>query len=149
MFQIIRTTYKNVDYQSLVIELDNEILKRDGKDFEFYNQFNSSENLNEVVLIMDNNRAIGCGTIKRYDNEKAEIKRMFTAEESRGKGVATLILKELEKWACELGYNECILETGRKYTEAIALYQKHGFKITENYGQYAGVEDSVCFIKRL
>tara|TARA_B100000795_G_scaffold98967_2_gene72734 strand:- start:629 stop:769 length:141 start_codon:yes stop_codon:yes gene_type:complete len=46
---------------------------------------------------MDNNRAIGCGAIKRYDNEKAKIKRMFTVEESREKGVAALILKELEK----------------------------------------------------
>ncbi len=56
---------------------------------------------------------------------------MFTVEESREKGVAALILKELEKWAFELGYNKRILETGREYTEAIALYQKHGFKITE------------------
>ena len=36
------------------------------------------------------------------------------------------------------------LETGRKQPEAIALYQKSGYRLTENYGQYVGVENSVC-----
>jgi hypothetical protein len=33
-------------------------------------------------------------------------------------------LKELERWAAELKYSATILETGKKQTEAIRLYQK-------------------------
>jgi hypothetical protein len=45
-------------------------------------------------------------------------------------------------------FTSCILETGQRYPEAIALYLKNGFQITENYGQYIGIEDSVCFQKK-
>ena len=68
---------------------------------------------------------------------------------SRKSGVATLILRELETWARDLGFGRCILETGKKQPEAIALYLKNGYALIENYGQYAGVENSLCFEKKL
>lgn len=74
---------------------------------------------------------------------------MYVTPEGRGKGVATKILAELESWAAELGYRYCILETGKRQPEAIALYKKMGYRIIKNYGPYAGVENSVCFEKRI
>ncbi|MEO6589269.1 MAG: GNAT family N-acetyltransferase, partial [Pyrinomonadaceae bacterium] len=59
------------------------------------------------------------------------------------------ILAELENWAKELNFSECILETGLKQPEAIRLYQKSGYETILNYGQYAGVENSVCMKKVL
>ena len=67
----------------------------------------------------------------------------------RGEGIATIILKELEVWAAELHYEKCRLETGKKQPEAIELYKKNGYKVIPNYGQYEGVENSVCFEKSL
>jgi len=67
--------------------------------------------------------------------------------ESRGKGAASRVLTELERWANELLYKKCILETGKKQPEAIALYKKNGYKLIPNYGQYAEIENSVCFEK--
>ncbi|HEY9116189.1 MAG TPA: GNAT family N-acetyltransferase, partial [Roseivirga sp.] len=78
-----------------------------------------------------------------------EIKRMYVLENFRGQGVAGLILTELEKWAKELGYSQSVLETGKRQPEAISLYTKHGYEVTENYGQYQGVANSVCFKKHL
>jgi GNAT superfamily N-acetyltransferase len=78
-----------------------------------------------------------------------EVKRMYTAEEARSKGIASMILAELEKWAAELNYAKCILETGLRQPEAIALYIKNGYKTIPNYGQYAGIENSVCFMKTI
>lgn len=49
--------------------------------------------------------------------------------------------------AAELSYKRCILETGKKQPEAIRLYEKNGYKIIPNYGQYAGVQNSICFEK--
>ena len=58
-----------------------------------------------------------------------------------------MILTELEAWAAELSYSKCILETGKRQPEAIALYLKQGYVNIPNYGQYAGVDNSVCFEK--
>jgi putative acetyltransferase len=59
------------------------------------------------------------------------------------------VLSELESWAAELGYPKCVLETGKRQPEAIALYEKQGYQRIPNYGQYIGVENSVCFEKVL
>jgi len=74
---------------------------------------------------------------------------MYTLPGSRGKGIASQVLAELERWAAELSYEKCLLETGKRQPEAIALYKKRGYRLIPNYGQYAGVENSVCFEKIL
>jgi GNAT superfamily N-acetyltransferase len=76
-----------------------------------------------------------------------EVKRMYTIPESRNKGIATKVLNELEKWASELAYQKCILETGKRQPDAIWLYQKNGYKSIPNYGKYVEMENSVCFEK--
>jgi GNAT superfamily N-acetyltransferase len=74
---------------------------------------------------------------------------MYTLPQHRGKNIATKVLAALEKWATDLGYQKCILETGKRQPEAIRLYQKNGYASIPNYGQYVGVENSVCFEKEL
>jgi GNAT superfamily N-acetyltransferase len=78
-----------------------------------------------------------------------EVKRMFVIQDYRKRGVATQILGELERWAMELSYARCILETGKMQPEAIELYSRYGYTVIPNYGQYAGIENSVCFEKKL
>lgn len=148
-FHIKRTDSENIDFQMLVRELDKDLAVRDGDEHSFYAQYNKIDSLNYVVVVYENEEAIGCGAIKKFDNERMEVKRMFVPPEKRGNGIASLILKELEEWANELGFTKCILETGKKQPEAIALYRKNNYKIISNYGQYAGVENSVCFEKNL
>jgi len=53
----------------------------------------------------------------------------------------------LESWASELNFKYCVLETGKRQPEAIALYKKNGYQIIPNYGQYHGIENSICFQK--
>lgn len=74
---------------------------------------------------------------------------MYTLPESRGRGIAAKVLSDLENWTKELSFERCILETGKKQPEAIALYKKNGYKLIPNYGQYAEVENSLCFKKEL
>ena len=100
-------------------------------------------------MIYKNKQPIACGAIKEFDSKNMEIKRMYTLPEYRGKGIATQILLELEKWATELCYVRCVLETGKRQPEAIALYKKNGYHEIPNYGQYIGIENSVCFEKQL
>jgi len=149
MLKIIRTNSDNPDFISLVKLLDEELAKRDGEDHPFYAQFNKIDKIKYAVVAYENGKPVSCGAIKEYSPDTMEIKRMYTLPESRGKGIATKVLIELEKWANELFYEKCILETGKKQPEAIALYKKNGYKLIPNYGQYAEVENSLCFEKEI
>ena len=149
MYNLKRTNSDDLDFQQLVVGLDKELAIRDGEDHSFFAQFNNIASIKYVVLIYENETAVGCGAIKEYDEHIMEIKRMFVPIEKRGHGIASLVLKELEIWAKELGYKKCILETGEKQPEAIQLYKKNKFNIIKNYGQYEHVATSVCFEKEL
>lgn len=149
MIQVKRTDSSDLDFQSLVKELDADLKIRDGEEHGFFAAFNKIDSINHVVVAYDNHIPVGCGAIKAYAPDTMEIKRMFVSPEKRGKGIASTILKELEKWAQELHYKRCILETGLRQPEAIGLYKKNNYKIIPNYGQYASVASSVCFEKIL
>ena len=147
--KLIRTDSSNQDFIDLVKLLDADLAIRDGEDHSFYNQFNSIDQIKYALVSFENNRPVGCGAIKKFSTKAMEVKRMFISQDSRGKGFASLILAELENWALELGFEKCILETGKMQPEAIALYGKNGYCKISNYGQYAGVENSLCFEKNL
>jgi GNAT superfamily N-acetyltransferase len=100
------------------------------------------------VAYQDNVPA-GCGAFKIFSENTVEIKRMFVDPQFRGMGIAQLILNELESWAVELGFATTVLETGQKQPEAIQLYHKAGYANIPNYGQYAGIENSICMQKLL
>lgn len=145
----IRTTSENSDFQNLIKQLDAYLAVMDGDEHAFYHQYNKIDMLKNCVVIFDNDEVVACGAIKELDSKSMEVKRMFTLPEKRGKGLASAILMELEVWSKEIGYEKTVLETGKRQTEAVALYQKCGYNIIPNYGQYAGVENSVCFEKTL
>lgn len=147
MSQILRTTYAHPDFVALVKQLDAYLAIMDGDEHAFYDQFNKIAALNHVVVIFEGEIAVGCGAIKPIDANAMEVKRMFTLPQFRGKGIATKVLLELETWAAELGFKSCVLETGLRQVEAIALYQKRGYQRIANYGQYIGIENSACFEK--
>lgn len=146
---LLRTDSTHPDFQALVRELDKDLALRDGAEHDFYNQFNSIASIKYAVVAYQGEVPIGCGAIKEFDGETAEVKRMFVPLHLRGKGIAPAVLAELEQWAKELGYKKCILETGKKQPEAIGLYTKCGYRVIPNFGQYQGVENSMCFEKNL
>ncbi|WP_372745831.1 GNAT family N-acetyltransferase [Lutibacter sp.] len=149
MMAFIRTNSKNEDFVNLVKFLDADLKIRDGEDHAFYNQFNKIDALQHVIVAYKNENPIGCGAFKIHPNNTVEIKRMYVSPKGRRLGIASKILTELELWAKELGVKKCILETGKKQPEAIALYKKCGYTITANFGFYENVENSVCFQKLL
>ncbi len=149
MVRSIRTDSDNIDFLALVKELDQDLAIRDGSDRVFYNQFNRLDAIKNVIVAYVNDIPAGCGAVKKYSHDTMEVKRMFTPSHLRGKGIASKVLAELEQWTLEMGYTKCILETGKRQPEAIALYKKNGYKLIPNYGQYVGIENSVCFLKEL
>ena len=149
MINSVRTNSENKFFQELVKELDADLRIRDGKDHSFYSQFNKIDKIKHAIVAFENEIPVGCGAIKELSNNTTEVKRMYVRPNSRGHGIATSILKELELWASELKYTACLLETGKKQPEAIELYKKNGYRIIPNYGQYENIENSICFEKIL
>ncbi|MFN8285963.1 MAG: GNAT family N-acetyltransferase [Chitinophagales bacterium] len=149
MNNLIRTTSQHGDFVNLVRELDADLAVRDGDMHGFYHQYNNIDALKYVVVLYHEGAAVSCGAIKEIEPGVMEVKRMYTKPAQRGKGLAGLVLAELEQWAIELRMKKCVLETGKGQPEAIALYKKSGYHLIPNYGQYAGVDNSVCFEKLL
>ena len=149
MISIVRTDSNNPDFLKLVSELDKELWATYGEAQAAYAPHNKIKTTLPTVLIYENDIPVGCGCFKNFDDKSVEIKRMFTDTSCRGKGLASRVLQELECWAKELGYESCKLETGKRMPDAVQFYEKHGYRVIPNYGQYAGVENSICFEKLL
>lgn len=133
----------------LVRELDAFLAELDGEEHQFYNQLNAITNLRHVLVGYEAGTPVCCGAFRPVDSHSVEIKRMYTIPGARGKNYASTLLKALEQWASELSYTTAVLETGKRQPDAIALYEKNGYRRIDNYGQYAGIENSICFSKAL
>ena len=144
-----RTDRGDADFRHLIMLLDKNLIEINGDIQADYNQHNIIEHIETVVIAYVDGIAAGCGCFKDFGAGMAEIKRMYVDKPFRQKGIAFKILNELEHWAKELGYAQTVLETGRRHHEALALYHKMGYVVTENYEPYIGMEESVCMKKTL
>ncbi len=92
---------------------------------------------------------VGCGAIRRIDDDVAEIKRMYVVPEARGARLAAAILAALEAEARALAVARLVLETGERQPEAIALYRRAGFVVIPRFGEYVDSALSLCMAKAL
>jgi putative acetyltransferase len=146
---IKRTTANDEDFQLLIKKLDHELWVELKDDQATYDQYNKVVDISTAVVVYHKSAPVGCGCYKKFDEQTIEIKRMFVQKEYRGKGLSKKILSELEKWAKEKNYRYSVLETGKDFIPACNLYTTNGYKVTPNYGQYAGLPASVCMKKEL
>jgi len=146
---IQRTTSNNPHFQELCNELEQDLKFRDGDQHVFYAELNKADSLPNVIVAYKNGLPVGCGAVRMYNEDTMEIKRMFVKPANRGQQIATTILTALEKWSTELGYKNCILETGKNQPEAIRFYKKNQYTVTPNFGKYINSENSICFRKPL
>ena len=92
----------------------------------------------------------GCGAVRRLDNGTAELKRMFVAEDQRGRGLGRVLLERLEAEARSIGVTRLVLETGIRQRRAVGLYEAAGFRQIPLYGEYLTSPDtSLCLGKDL
>lgn len=148
MYKLLKTNSNHPDFQKLTQLFDDYLVEIDGDEKDFFAQYNQIY-IDNVIVCYEDEIAVGCGAFKEYEPTVAEIKRMFVLPEKRGKGIASTVLNALEIWAKENGFQHAILETSNQLTNAISLYQKSGYEVIPNYGQYIDVESSVCMKKIL
>ena len=146
---IHRTDSHSSDFKNLVKSLDATLAHHNGDNDDFFAQFNKIDTIKNCIVAYIDEVPAACGAFKELSEDTVEIKRMFTNPEFRKRGLGSSIVRELENWAKELGYKKAVLETSKDLTNAISVYEKSGFQRIPNYGQYVGVDSSVCFEKRL
>ena len=144
-----RTSTSDPDFMYLVSLLDNELWIELQEDQSTYEQYNKVSGISTAIVVYDKEKPIACGCYKEYNTGTVEIKRMFVEKNHRGNGIAKLVLKKLENWAIENGFQNAILETSIHFNVAKNLYQQAGYIITPNYDQYKGLEESICMKKKL
>jgi putative acetyltransferase len=100
-----------------------------------------------------NGGAIACGGVALFD-DFAEVKRMYTREAVRGRGIGKTLLARLEAEARRAGKHTLRLETGIRQTAAIGLYERSGFRVRGPFGHYSdlppdAIDTSVFYEKPL
>ena len=146
-----RTNGANADFIENCRLLDMDLDRRVGKKIkrDKYRKYNQLDEIREAIVVYEDNKAIGGGAIRRYDDENVELKRVFVHTEYQGRGIGSRLVSSLIEWAMELGYRRMILETGELLAESCAVYRKLGFEVIPNYGPYVDMPDSLCMAKDL
>ncbi len=96
----------------------------------------------------EDGETLGTGALA-VRGDYGEVKSMFTAPQARGKGVAAALLRQLEDQARHLKLSCLRLETGEELSEAIRLYERHGFRRCGIFGDYRPNAFSVFMEKQI
>lgn len=145
------TDGRSTDFISLCHALDAFLNKLVGgeENRAQYVPYNALDDIHDVIVAYDGNSPIGSAAFKRYDDRRAEVKRVFVREEYRGKGVGLELMTRLEALARKKGYKYLVLESGEPLVAAMRLYRGMGFYVIPNYGPYVDMPESVCMEKKI
>src|SRR5689334_3984412 len=97
----------------------------------FQSEYSDRDGL--FLAVLDNENLIGCGAIRKIDNQAAELKRMWLLEGYQGQGVGYRVLQELFDFARKKGYMRIYLQTSPQQTRAIDFYYRVGFHKIPSY----------------
>lgn len=92
------------------------------------------------LVVRDGPRIVGCAGLRRLDASTAEVKRMWIDPAHRGRGLARRLLRDLENAARVAGRTRVVLDTNSALREAIALYERSGYRSAERYNDNPDAE---------
>ena len=103
----------------------------------------------EAVIATEDGVDLGHAALRVLPEGGFEVKKVYVVPAARGRGVSRLLMTAIEDVARELGETSIRLQTGVKQLEAIALYEKTGYRAIGSFGPYAGLDDLVFMEKTL
>lgn len=140
---------ENEDLLALVAELDIYFHSNWGRVAEQYSQYHQLSGMACAVVAYIDGSPAGCGCWRAFDPVTAEIKRMYVRPAFRRQGVAGAVIAALEQHAASSGCHRAVLETGSDMPDALSFYEKQGYRIVPNYGDFVGDEICACMEKFL
>jgi putative acetyltransferase len=138
--------------QELFAALNAEISRRYPEEGPSHFRLDAEEIVNGrgallVAYLAD--RPVGCGSIRKLDDDAAEIKRMYVSDDTRGRGIGRTLLRALEAEAHDLAVRRILVETGEHQEAALALYEGAGFQRVDRFSEYSTSALSVCLAKEI
>ena len=85
------------------------------------------------MVATDSGRPVACGGIQTIGDAVGEVKRMWVSSEWRGAGLGSRLLRHLETVAVSLGHRVVRLDTNDTLVEAIAMYERAGYRQVPRY----------------
>ncbi|MCC8173834.1 MAG: GNAT family N-acetyltransferase [Odoribacter sp.] len=116
-----------------------------------YELFQTDKSILWVALI--NNQIAGCCGIyptQGLPPQHAELVKFYLSKEARGQGIGKkLLLKSLDS-AKDMGYKTIYLESLPHFSQAVSLYERHGFKrLNQPLGQSGHDSCNIWMIKEI
>jgi putative acetyltransferase len=96
-------------------------------------QTSYSESGGLFLAVLDDDRVIGCGAIRKLNASTAELKRIWLLEKYHGRGIGVQLANLLLGFARERGYLRVLLQTSHQQVRAIGFYKKLGFAEIPSY----------------
>ncbi|MFC8661858.1 GNAT family N-acetyltransferase [Streptomyces sp. NPDC057199] len=129
---VIQVTVADPRVRPLLRELGDEYSTRYGKDAHAELARYPDEEFTRphggvLLLVLERGEPVAGGAFRRYDGTTAELKRIWTHSAHRRRGLARLVVAELEHEARERGYRRIYLTTGPRQPEARGLYLATGY----------------------
>ena len=97
----------------------------------------------KFFVLKENNRVVGCAGINKISSEIAELRRLYIHSEFRGKGFGRKLIEVVIQFCNSEGFEKIVLDTTKRNSMAIKLFEKIGFKKTEK------IEDKLFYCKSL
>ena len=111
-----------------------DILEEEGElnDVDNYQQA-YNENRGLFLVVLDDNKLIGTGAIKKLEDNIAELKRLWLLEEYHGQRIGYQVVLRLVDFARTHNYENVWLQTSQKQERAIRFYSQFGFYEIPSY----------------
>ena len=111
--------------------------------------YNLSQSIGDVLIVYDEDVAVGCAGLKVYSDDAVEIKRVWVEPTYRGKHIASQMMDLLEEKSLERGFRKTILQTRPIMQDAVKLYERRGYTLIDNYPPYDKLDGAICMAKKL
>jgi ribosomal protein S18 acetylase RimI-like enzyme len=149
-FRIEERSYEDPDVARMVAEVQAQyVLLYGGPDVDHTEPSEFAAPAGAFLVGVLDGVAVAMGGWRRLDEKRAEIKRMYVVAAARRRGLARLMLDELERTAAAAGVRELVLSTGPNQPEAVALYERAGYLPAPPFGHYAGYRTALFYAKPL
>jgi len=149
--EIRESQWNGAEAAALRLEMDTELRPRYADLFASKPAYPAVD-VEAIVLTLvafDGDLPVGTASLKNTDGY-SEVKRVFVAASHRRRNLGAALLTAVEEHAAALGVTDLVLQTGLRQPEAIALYEREGWRPIPPFGPYAAdTEISRCFAKPL
>ena len=95
-----------------------------------------------LYLLLVDGKAAGCIALRRLDEWRCELKRLYVRPQYRGCGYSRLLLDRIVSDARAIGYTLMLLDSLPELESALSLYRSYGFVETACYND-SPVENTV------